>query len=112
LDIQREAMDSSVSISDLLSKTFAVASKLDLEEMAAWAQNELNGYKRNEECPDYRRLHGSVIGQNAYSREWCPVIEVGGSDESEGESILEQIRRRPVLQGAASIQALLANREL
>jgi hypothetical protein len=111
LELQRNALNIEVKVSELLWKTLAVATKLGLSDMVEWAQKELNGYKCNQECPDYRRLRGNIVAQNSVSREWCPVVEgcPSGTEKNADESILQKIQQRPVLQSLPSIESLLAD---
>jgi len=57
LELQKEAMDSSIDLSELLRKAYFVAKKLKIKEFEEWISNELNGYK-GKEIPKYREVHG------------------------------------------------------
>ena len=70
-EIQRDALDSSTSLSDLLRKTRVVASKLNQAQPLEWVESELNGYK--DEVPDYRILHGQAKVRNPYHG-WQPFM--------------------------------------
>jgi hypothetical protein len=109
--LRQEAMDSSMKVSDLLAKAYVVAKSLSQSDMVEWTQNELNGYGSNEECPDYRRLRGNLVALNVYSREWCPMLELPGGEDA-GESILEQVRTRPVLQGVSSMEGIVDDKSV
>lgn len=50
-DLQKQAMDSSIPITDLLRSAYVVAKKLKIEEFEKWTNLELNGYKDNN-VPD------------------------------------------------------------
>lgn len=56
IQLEKEALDESVSIESLLRKAYLVARKLKLSDFEEWINNEQNGYKR--EVPDYRMIHG------------------------------------------------------
>ena len=71
VELQREALDQNVSVSELLRKALVVARKLKLAELKKWIENELNGYK--EEVPDYRIVSGQIRGWNPYNG-WIPLI--------------------------------------
>ena len=81
LQLQQESLDRSVSVTDLLRKSFVIARKLKLSEFEAWINSELSGYGPQEKVPEYRKVKGSVKFWNPY-RGWCPVIF---QDPSEGE---------------------------
>jgi hypothetical protein len=72
--LQRDALDSKVAVSDLLRKAKVVAIKLDLGEFLFWVEKELNGYGTTEgELPPYRLIKGETKGWNPYHG-WVPVI--------------------------------------
>ncbi|MEM7203919.1 MAG: hypothetical protein AAF628_26900 [Planctomycetota bacterium] len=72
LELQRDALDSAVSISDLLRKSLLVARKLGLTDFEAWVKKEMDGYG-SEQPPDYRIARGEVRAWNPYHG-WQPVI--------------------------------------
>lgn len=65
LELQQEAMNPQVKVSDLLRRALVVATKLNLEEFRAWIEKELKGYKDNK-VPSYRSVRGEVKVQNPY----------------------------------------------
>lgn len=71
IELEKEALDESVSVESLLRKAYLVAKKLRLEEFEEWINNEQNGYKG--EVPDYRMISGNYRAWNPY-RGWIPVI--------------------------------------
>ena len=72
LELQREALDGKVRVSDLLRKALVVASKLKVKEFDEWAKNELQGYN-TASMPSYRLVKGEIKAFNPY-RGWIPVI--------------------------------------
>ena len=70
-EIQRGALDSSTSLSDLLRKAKVVASKLGQQQPLGWVESELNGYEGG--VPEYRILHGQAKIRNPY-RGWQPFL--------------------------------------
>ncbi|APT49187.1 hypothetical protein BSA171_13450 [Bacillus safensis] len=71
LDLQREAQDSSNSLTDLLRKAYIVAKKLKITEFQKQIESEINGYKENEEIPRYREITGQLKARNYYG--WVTV---------------------------------------
>ena len=57
LELQKEAIDSDIDISNLLRKTFLIAKKLEINELEHWVNLELNGYGEKDDKPDYRTIH-------------------------------------------------------
>ncbi len=73
VELQRDALDRSIRVSDLLRKALVVARKLSLKEFQHWIELELNGYDNAKDIPPYRKAHGQVRGWNPY-RGWIPVM--------------------------------------
>jgi hypothetical protein len=49
-----DAVDDQTKVGFLLRKAKVLAYKLDAKELARWAENEMGGYQKREEVPDYR----------------------------------------------------------
>ena len=64
-DLQKDALNHDVRVTELLQKSLVVATKLKLDEFASWVRRELDGYGK-EEVPEYRVLHGSPQVFNPY----------------------------------------------
>lgn len=73
LELQRDALDKNVLVSDLLRKALVVARKLKISEFQEWIQKELEGYKEGQEVPDYRFVRGDVKVWNPYHG-WQPIF--------------------------------------
>ncbi len=57
-EIQRDALDPKIGVSDLLRKALVVSTKLKIIEDTAWIKAELSGYSGDAELPGYRDLRG------------------------------------------------------
>jgi len=64
-ELQAEALNQSIKITELLQKSLVVAMKLKLEEFTIWVRQELDGYGETE-VPKYRVLHGTPHVFNPY----------------------------------------------
>ncbi len=73
LQLQRECLDSSVPILDILRKALVVARKLLLVDAQAWIEKELNGYQSGDARPPHRLLTGQIRVRNPYHG-WQPLI--------------------------------------
>ena len=73
LELQRDALDKSVRIGDLLRKALVVARKLKVTDTVEWISNELNGYPEGAEVPEYRKLRGELKVHNPYHG-WIPLM--------------------------------------
>lgn len=81
LELQRDALDREVAVSDLLRKALVVARKLKIEEIQEWITREAGGYHEASDIPEYRKLTGRIRAWNPFSG-WIPVIF---EDSSEAE---------------------------
>ena len=92
--IQRDALDQTVRVSDLLRRVKLAATKLGMGAVEDWVEKELTGYKAKEDVPEYRIVHGRPIAQHPY-RGWEPI---GGA--------VEGISVRHIAQSIASLEEL------
>lgn len=99
-EIQREALDTDVSVTTLLRKVKLAAAKLKLPDIEAWVNNELNGYL-SEDVPSYRKSRGIPKAYNPFNG-WIPIMDRGGT-------FVEHISRVKLRQPVAAIEDLLAN---
>ena len=97
IELQREALDQDIPVSDLLRKALVVARKLKLSEFQEWIENELNGYKGK--VPEYRMATGKIRGWNPYNG-WIPLMF---EDPREGETL----SRRATGQSIAELEDLV-----
>lgn len=74
LELQRDALNRNVPISDLLRKALIIAHKLGIKEFETWISKELNGYGDRDEVPQYRHIKGEIKVWNSVHYDWEPVI--------------------------------------
>ena len=98
LELQQGALDSSVSVTDLLRKALVVARKLDIQDIQEWLNHELNGYPEVSEVPAYRMLQGSLKAWNPYHG-WQPL---GVADAK----IAELLSRRGTFQSIPQLESM------
>jgi hypothetical protein len=99
-ELQRDALDSSARVSDLLRKAKTIAVKLDLPDLEKWVENELNGYPAGD-VPKYRIVVGQVKGRNPFHG-WQPVQFPNSKAE-------ESFSKRYVFQKAAELESVIAS---
>lgn len=73
LDLQNEVTKSKCDIVSVLRRAHLIATKLSLVEFNQWVVNELNGYKSQNEAPEYRSIIGQLKAFNPYQG-WIPVM--------------------------------------
>lgn len=81
LELQKEAMNTGVDISDLLIKAHVVAKKLKITEFDEWIESELNGY-REKKIPGYRNVNGNLKYYNPFHGYQDYLIEHEGISEA------------------------------
>ena len=82
LELQKEALDQSVSTLSLLRKSLVVATKLKLQDFKNWIEFEINGYKDRQTIPEYRSVRGEIKYWNPYHG-WQPIIFDGSTEDLE-----------------------------
>jgi len=96
LELQRDALDRSIHITDLLRKALLVSRKLKIKDIEAWIHSELNGYKENL-IPEYRIVYGELKAFNPYVG-WIPVTV--------DKQLDQMIRRQNVFLSVSQIESL------
>ncbi|MGY2095709.1 AbiTii domain-containing protein [Pseudomonas simiae] len=71
LELQRDVLDRTIHIPDLLRKALLVSRKLKIKDIEEWLNDELNGYEARS-VPSYRIVTGELKAFNPYQG-WIPV---------------------------------------
>ncbi len=100
LDLQKKALDSNSSITDLLRTALTVAIKLDINDFAEWVKHELYGYYNvdSKDFPKYRLVSGVAKYYNPYQG-WCDVYWAT-------QKQYDMLSRIPVVEGISEIEEL------
>jgi len=101
IELQQDALNGDIPVTDLLRKAYVIARKLKLSDFEKWIKLELDGYSENEEIPEYRNVNGSVQAWNPYHG-WQPIY-------FENPKTAEVISNRTNGQRVAEIESLLEN---
>ncbi|WP_147474295.1 hypothetical protein [Pseudomonas ficuserectae] len=101
LDLQRDVLDRTIHITDLLRKALLVSRKLKITDIEEWLSDELNGYQGNP-VPSYRTVRGELKGFNPY-RGWIPMML--------GDDINEMITAMPIFDSVSQIIDLVERTE-
>lgn len=115
IELQRDALNEAISVSNLLRKAFVAAKKLKIREFEKWIELELNGYyhlaeldrdcpeNRLEKLPKYRWVNGELKVRLLLNQRLVPW-----TFESPEEG--EQLSRRSVLDPIGAIETILNNK--
>jgi len=101
-ELQADALNRSIPVSDLLRKALVVSKKLGVRHIENWLNHELNGYDATSEIPPYREIHGQIKVQNPYHG-WQPVI-------FEDAEEAERFSKRKIGQPAGELDSLNAGK--
>lgn len=101
LELQREALDGNVKVSDLLRKALVVASKLKVKEFEEWTKNELQGYS-TDSIPGYRHVKGELKAFHR-SHGWIPGV-------FRNPEAAERLCERSVAQSIGELEDLIDRR--
>jgi hypothetical protein len=101
-ELQREALETTTSVAQLLRKALVVARKLGLKDFEGWVSSELNGYEARE-IPQYRHVDVRIMAQNPY-RGWIPFVITDAE-------IDRMLSKTPTGQPIGEIEHLLANHD-
>lgn len=71
-ELQADALNKEIRVSDLLRKALVVSRKLAIHQIEEWLKRELNGYSDTDDLPDYRTIQGETKAFNPY-RGWIPI---------------------------------------
>lgn len=101
LELQKEALDPNVRVSDLLRKALVVSKKLGVTEIEEWIRQELNGYEPGHSIPEYRTSYGNVVVDDPY-RGMIPVRFTHHEHEA-------RLSKMPFICSAAQLEHLYGN---
>jgi signal recognition particle subunit SEC65 len=101
-ELQTDALNSSVSVLNLLRKALVVAKKLSIQEFEHWIELELNGYTEAESIPKYRFVQGQLRGWNPFHG-WQPVVV----RDTESIEYYETICNPSIIQPISELTALI-----
>lgn len=73
LELQRECLNTTALVSDILRKALVVSTKLGITEFRTLCKSELNGYSGPGNPPEYRKVQGQVKVLNP-NNGWQPFI--------------------------------------
>jgi hypothetical protein len=60
IELQHDALNRDIPVTDLCRKAYVVARKLKITEFKEWLKDELDGYTDNASIPKYREVTGLV----------------------------------------------------
>ena len=101
--LQNKALDSSITMTELLRLAYSISVKLNLTDFQKWLYSEMYGYKSVEDLPEYRFIQGIMLAFN-------PVL--GWQTVKIYDSkIIEYLRRIAMTDKISEIEHLLEHSE-
>jgi hypothetical protein len=103
--LQQDALDPQVSVTQLLRKAVLIAQKLNLSDTEKWLMYERSGYPAEVEPPDYRLINvSSIEAYNPYRGGWVRVA-------SSAPEVEEVLAKQKIYQPLASIESAITEGE-
>jgi hypothetical protein len=89
LELQRDALNPEIKVSNLLRKAIVISKKLGIVEIEEWLKKELDGYLPTDDIPEYRTVRGEVKVWNPYHGwRWLNLSRIKSADFLSNMSIL------------------------
>lgn len=109
--ILKELASNQTSLDVVLSRLIIIASDIEDIKLQEWALNELNGYSKNENVPEYRQLQGELIYSGINGRLMVNKLhlDIGFLDKDFQEIVLQPF---PVINGISFLLSGLENGEI
>lgn len=101
IELQRDAVNTSVSVANLVRKAILVSTKLKVTDVSEWLKHELNGYPSDVEVPRYRILYVQL-------QAWIDGRGYGPMYFEDEEGVA-RLRREHVRKAVAGLESLLAD---
>ena len=96
------ASNPSVPTDDLLRRALVVAKRLNVGELVSWIDAELNGYKIDQEVPDYRAVRGLLRAIDLFSGRSIPI-------EVNSAKLAHKLSTMPLRQSITELEHLAAS---
>lgn len=96
------ASNPSVPTDDLLRRALVVAKRLNVGELVSWIDAELNGYKIDQEVPDYRTVRGLLRAIDLFSGRSIPL-------EVNSAKLAHKLSTMPLRQSITELEHLAAS---
>jgi hypothetical protein len=103
-DIQEAITNPSFRLSDILRKAKVLAFRLDHQEFKDWVNRELNGYKSNDNMPEYRILREIDSYGHFIRRDGAQFVNAPIPSLSLSEEYRELMRTIYISQGVEAIE--------
>ena len=103
LELQQDALNKDVHVSELLRKALVVSKKLGVTQIEEWLNKELNGYGMQDTIPQYREIRGAIKVWNPYHG-WQP-LNFGDT------KMAEALSKRKITQPIGELDSLGAGKE-
>ncbi len=96
------ASDPAVPTDDLMRRALVVAKRLNVGELVEWIDAELNGYKVDQEIPEYRTVRGLLRATDLFSGRSIPL-------EVNSAKLARTLSTMPLRQSVTELEHLAAS---
>ncbi len=106
-DIINDLVDDQLSLSVALNKTKILATRIGNYNLLNWVNNELKGYPDKDSLPNYRKTHGTIIGDFINGRQQVSNYPIPLPQFGDGMD--EELREFCLLDSAATLELFSKN---
>ena len=99
-ELQEDCLNPTLSYTNLFQKAYFIAQKLEKKDMVNFLKNGIDGYKKQEDVPDYRYINVVYKAKNPM-RGWIPVSIPSNSP-------LIKYLRYPIFQSVSELESIVS----
>lgn len=99
IELQKDCLNPTLSYANLFQKAYFIAQKLEQKEMVDFLKKGIDGYKKEDDVPDYRYINVVYKAHNPV-RGWIPV-------PIPSDSPLIKYLRYPVFQSVGELESIM-----
>lgn len=103
IELQKECVNQTLSYGTLFQKAYFVAQKLNQQSMMAFLKNEIDGYKKQSDVPQFRYVDVVYKAKNHMLGAWIPV------SIPENNPLIRYLRY-PVYQSVSEMESFLSSK--
>jgi hypothetical protein len=105
--IEEDALDSNRSVADALRKCIALGGRAGSEELRAWASQELQGYLKLEDVPEYRIIAAPIVIDGTTSNAMITREQISSHDLPDVAQTADISETLPLTSGIGELEEMV-----